>query len=100
MGGDSDSAERKLAKKLLGINIAKRKPLSLTLENMKTSDLIILVADDIPKIIFNYTLEPIWKKVIIWKIKDEQRMNEKNIRKIVLKIKRKVEELNRKLEKK
>ncbi len=99
LGGDSDKAQRSISKKLLGINIAKRKPLPLNLQGMKKADLIIVVANDVPKVIFNYWLMPIKDKVIIWRIKDEQRMNEKNIKRIVLAIKRKVDKLNGKLSK-
>ena len=98
MGEDSDEVQRKVAKSLLGINIAKRKPLPLTFQEMRDSDLIVVVANDIPKIIFNYPLPSIWKKLIIWKIKDEQNRNEANIRKIVLAIKRNVDTLTKKLE--
>ena len=54
----------------------------------------------IPKVIFNYWNAPIMKKVVIWRIKDEQKMNKKNIRKIVLAIKRKVDRLVIKLRRK
>ena len=67
---------------------------------MKKSDLIVIVADDIPKIIFNYPLPSIQKKLIVWRIKDEQNMNEANIKKIVLEIKEKVDALIKQLEKK
>ena len=99
MGEDSDGVQRKVAKFLLGINISKRKPLPLTFQDMKNSDLIVVVANDIPKIIFNYPLPSIQKKLVIWKIKDEQNMNEANIRKIVLAIKRKIDALTKKLQK-
>jgi len=100
MGEDSDEVQRKVAKSLLGINIAKRKPLPLTFQEMRDSDLIVVVANDIPKIIFNYPLPSIRKKLIIWKIKDEQNRNEANIRKIVLTIKRKIDDLTKKLQNK
>ena len=99
MGEDSDGIQRKVAKSLLGINIAKRKPLPSTFQDMKNSDLIVVVANDIPKIIFNYPLPSIQKKLVLWKIKDEQNMNEANIRKIVLVIKRRIDALIKKLQK-
>ncbi len=99
MGGNSDREQRNISKKILGVNIAKRKPLPLNLQEMKKADLIIVIADDVPKIIFNYQLAPIMKKVVIWKIKDEQRKNRNNIKRIVLAIKRKVEKLNKRLNK-
>jgi len=97
MGGFSDKAQQEVSKKILGININERTPRPLTIKDMKEADKIIVVANDIPKIIFNYWNAPIMKKVVIWKIKDEQERNKKNIRKIVLAIKRKVDKLNRKL---
>ncbi len=97
MGGNSDNVQREISKKHLGINIAKRKPLPLTIKDFKEADKVIVVANDIPKVMFNYQNAPIMKKVIIWKIKDEQRRNRKNIKKIVLAIKRKVDRLNRRL---
>ncbi len=99
MGGDSDKEQRRLAKQILGINIAKRKPLPLRLQEMIDADKIIVVANDVPRIIFNYKIVNLQKKVIIWRIKDEQKMNQKNIKKIILKIKKKVDELNKELEK-
>jgi len=96
MSGGSDKEQRQIAKDLLGINIAKRNPLPLRLNELIEADKIIVVANDIPEIIFNYSLKPILKKVTIWKIKDEQRRNKKNIKKIVLSIKEKVEELSKK----
>jgi protein-tyrosine-phosphatase len=98
-GGDADIEQQKLAKEILGINIAKRNPLQLTLNDLKTSDLVIIVADDIPKKMFNYKLGVFVKKIVFWNIKDEQNRNIKNIKKIILKIKRKVNKLNKKLEK-
>lgn len=100
MEGNSDKEQRNISKKLLGINIAKRKPLPLNLKEMKEAGLIIVVANDIPKIIFNYWLTPIKERVVIWRIKDEQRMNRRNISKIILKIKRKVDNLIKQVERK
>jgi protein-tyrosine-phosphatase len=100
MGGNSDIDQRGIAKKLLGVNIANRKPLPVTLPELVKADLIVVVADDIPKIIFNYQNEPLLKKIEVWNIKDEQKRNKANIKKIALLIKDKVEELNRKLNEK
>ncbi len=99
MGGQSDRVQRQVAKELLRINIAKRNPIALKINEMKEADKIVVVANDVPKVIFDYWNAPIRKKVVIWKIKDEQRMNKKNIKKIVLAIKRKVNKLNKQLEK-
>lgn len=100
IGGNSDKEQRDISKKLLGINIAKRNPMPLKLDELIKSDLIVIVANDIPKIIFNYQLIPIKNKVIIWKIKDEQKRNTKNINQIILNIQKKVDDLNKKLENK
>ena len=99
MGGNSDNEQREISNKLLGINIAKRKHLPIKISELKEADLIIVVANDIPKIMFNYSLAPLYKKLIIWKIKDEQKRNKRNINKIVLSIKERVENLNETLEK-
>ncbi len=98
MGGDSDREQRKIAKQLLGVNLAKRKPLPLSLQEMIKADKIIVVANDVPMVIFDYKLVPLKRKVAIWRIRDEQRMNKKNIKRIVLEIKRRVDELNKKME--
>ena len=99
MGGHSDKAQQEISREILGININKRIPRALNIKDMKEADKIIVVANDIPKIIFNYQKVPIMKKVVIWKIKDEQNMNKKNIRRIILAIKRKVDKLNNELSK-
>jgi protein-tyrosine-phosphatase len=96
-GGSPDKEQIELSKKILGINIIKRKPLPLTIQNLKEADLIVVVANDIPKIIFNYRSRRLFKKVIIWKIKDEQMRNKDNIKKIILLIKKKIEKLNRRM---
>ncbi len=99
MGGNSDLYQRGISKQLLGINIAKRKPMSVTLQELIKADLIVVVANDMPKIIFNYQNVNLEKKLVIWGIKDEQKRNQNNIKSIVLQIKEKIEELNKKLEK-
>jgi protein-tyrosine-phosphatase len=93
MGGNSDKEQRQISSKLLGINIAKRKPLPITLPELIEADLIIVVANDIPKKMFNYQNINLQKKLIIWKIKDEQKRNKRNINNIVFKIKERVENL-------
>ena len=98
IGQDSDSEQRRISKSLLGANIGKRKPIPLTYQDMKDSDMIIVVADDIPRIVFNYPLPSIQKKIVMWSIKDEQDLNKENIKNIVLKIKGKVDSLVQKLE--
>ncbi|MEK6913659.1 MAG: hypothetical protein AABW47_03235 [Nanoarchaeota archaeon] len=99
MGGKPDKEAVEIPKKILGINIIKRKPLPVKIQELIDVDLIVVVANDIPKKIFDYQLVNLKKKLVIWKIKDEQNRNIKNIKKITLSIKRKVDKLNRKLEK-
>lgn len=97
MGGSADYVQKSVAKKFDVEIKGNSKPVNL--KELIKADLIVVVANDIPKIMFNYWIKPVNKKVIIWKIKDEQRMNKKNIQKIVLKIKRKVSKLIKRLEK-
>lgn len=73
---------------------------TLSLENLRKQDLIVIVADDVPKKIFenpDYHLNEIKK----WKIKDvdSSNLDKKRIRPIVKKIIDNVEELNRSLNK-
>jgi protein-tyrosine-phosphatase len=98
MDGNADKEQVESAKNLLGVNITKRNPISIQLKELEEADLIIVVANDIPKIMFNYGC--LIRKIVFWKIKDEQCRNKKNIKNIALEIKRKVDELNKKLEKK
>ncbi len=100
MGGQSDPAQREIAKKLLGIKIEGRKPVPLTLPELIGADLVIVVANDIPSVVFDYQRITIEKKVVIWNIKDEQLQNKENIKRTILSIKEKVDQLNKKLEKK
>jgi protein-tyrosine-phosphatase len=97
MGGEPDKIQVGIAKKLLGIDITKVKQKPVNLWELIDADKIIVVASDIPMKMFDYHLVNLNKKVEIWKIKDEQRQNKKNIKQIVLQIKRKVERLNRRL---
>lgn len=100
MGGISDKEQRKISKEFLGIDISKRNSMPLKIQDLLESDLIIVVANDIPKIIFNYQLVNLKKKIIIWGIKDEQKQNTKNIKNVVLSIKEKIDALVKKLENK
>ena len=100
MDGKADNEQRRLAKNILGINIAKRNPLPIKVQDLIGADLIVVVANDIPKIMFNYGLVSLKNKIIFWNVKDEQKRNKKNIKKIIFTIKKKVDKLNRKLEKK
>src|SRR3989338_89873 len=61
MGGGPDREQIEIAQKLLGIEIIKRKPMALTIPAMLKADIIIVVANDIPKGLFTYQ---------IYKVKD------------------------------
>src|SRR3989344_1323446 len=64
MGGGSDAEQRRISKKILGVDIAKRGPIPLNLPEMASADLIIVVANDIPRIIFDYQKIKIQAKVV------------------------------------
>jgi len=100
MDGKADEEQRKIAKELLDIDILGKEPEPLNLDDLINSDRIIIAADDVPAIMFNYSLVSLKRKISFWKIKDEQKKNKKNIRKTILLIKNKVDKLNRELEKK
>ena len=97
MGGNADKSQKKVAKKL-GAEIKGPKR-GISLRDLISADKIIVVANDVPKIMFDYQLAPIKEKVTRWRIKDEQKQNQKNLEKIVKKIIKKVERLVNKLEK-
>jgi protein-tyrosine-phosphatase len=95
-GGGADKTQRYFAKKILGVEIkGKMRPLSLKL--LREQDLIVVVAKDVPKIMFNHSEGYGKAKFVYWGIKDEQLQNKKNVEKIVRKIGRKVESLVKKL---
>jgi len=98
-GGPADIEQIELGKEMLNVDINKRPALQLTMEDLRTSDLIVNVADDVPKIIFNLNSGIFFKKLVCWNIKDEHYKNKKNIKKIILKIQRKVDKLNKDLTK-
>ncbi|MBI5803220.1 hypothetical protein HY448_00860 [Candidatus Pacearchaeota archaeon] len=100
MGGEPDYQQARISKDVLGIDINKRKPIPLKIPEMVDADLIVVVANDIPKVVFDYQLAPIEEKVVIWNVKDEQLGNKKNIKNILLLIKRKVDKLIKNLENK
>jgi protein-tyrosine-phosphatase len=97
MGGHSDKEQRGISKQLLGIDIDNRTPISLKLQDLENSDMIIVVANDIPRRIFDYQKMYIQNKVFIWKVKDEQLKNKKNIKRTTLEIKKRVDKLVRRL---
>ncbi len=89
------SVQVKIAKEY-GLNI-EGKPKSLNINQLNSANKIIVVADDIPRIVFNY---PRFKnKLIMWKIKDEWDGNAKNNRKIIEQIIKNVKRLVKGLKK-
>ncbi len=75
-----------------GIKIkGKSKPVNF--KELTEADRIIIVADDIPEIMFDYQNFDFKKKLTFWKIPDEQKGRGKNIIKIINSIKDKVEKL-------
>jgi len=100
MGGRSDATQRNVAKKLGGE--LKGKSVSVNLEELKKANLIVVVASDIPRRMFDFVGKEntnFYKKILFWKIKDEQKGREKQVRRTLEKVKKKVDELNKKLEK-
>ena len=88
-----DSSEKKrniYLKKKFGFALnAKTKSVSIGL--LTWADKIIIVADDVPKKLFNSSK---WKdKVVVWKIPDENADDKKNINKIVGSIINKIDSL-------
>ncbi|MEM4605497.1 MAG: hypothetical protein QW103_00470 [Candidatus Pacearchaeota archaeon] len=84
--------------KEFGIEISlKRKPRALTTALLRWQDLIVVVADDIPEILFNNVSAV--KKIIFWKIRDTKLENVKEIKEIIKEIMKKCDELNEQLKK-
>jgi len=81
--------------KKLDIKI-KGKPNGLSTKILKQADLIIIVADDVPKSIFinnNYV-----KKLLIWKIPDAKSNNKKEVKGLIKSIIKQVDKLNKQLQ--
>lgn len=93
-----DKKEVSIAKEF-GIKL-KGKPQGLSVDLIKRQNLIIIVADDVPKSLFNCKEYINFKttKIINWKIPDNPGATDNNkIKKIIKLIIKKVEELNKKL---
>jgi protein-tyrosine-phosphatase len=92
-----DSAERKrnkYLKKQFGF-VLYGKSLSVDVKSLLWADRIIIVADDIPAVLFNSTK---WRdKIEVWKVPDEKADNIRNINKSVGIIIKKVDALVKKL---
>jgi protein-tyrosine-phosphatase len=95
-GGVADKTQKSVAKKLLGVEI-KGKIKHLSLDLIREQDLVVVVAKDVPRIMFNHSEGYGNAKFVYWGIKDEQLENRKNVEKIVKKIGKKVDELVKKL---
>jgi len=67
MGEKPGQTHVRVCKELLDINILSRNPLPLNVHDIHKADLIIVTADDIPKIIFNHKAIFENKKPIFWK---------------------------------
>jgi len=74
-----------------GVNI-QGKPRAISTDLLKTVDVIIIVANDVPKEIFKFK-DKYLQKIIVWKISDEQNGNKNNIINITNSIKNKVDML-------
>ena len=98
MGGVLDKTQKRIAKKF-GLEI-KQKQNPVNLKELIKTDKIIVVGEDIPRIMFDYQLVPLKNKVEIWEIKDEQKQNPKKVEMIIKKIIKKIDELNKQLSKK
>lgn len=77
----------------------KGKPQPITTDLLKWNDLIILITDDVPnpKGLFNYA--SFRNKVIVWKIKDSNWISKTQMRGALKKIKKKIDQLNKEIEK-
>lgn len=71
----------------------KKKSIPVNFYELIEADKIIVVANDIPEVMFDYQNVDLKKKLTIWKIPDEQKGRKENIIKIVNSIKDKVKEL-------
>lgn len=92
-----DKDQVRIAKNDFGINI-NGKPRAMSMNLLKKQDMIIVIADDVPRNIFNYK----WYKdrIFSWKIRDNNdNSTDKEIRKTIMQIIKKIDDLNNKLEK-
>lgn len=81
-------------KKTFGFSL-KAKSVSVSIKSLLWADKIIIVADDVPKVLFNSVK---WKdKVEIWSVPDEGGNDEEKVNKIVKFIMKKVDDLVREL---
>jgi len=88
------------ASKELGININK-KPKGISSKLLSKQELIIIVANDVPKKIFKFANKGYITKTIVWKIAEVKGKDRTNInkKKIIREIMKRVDNLNRRLQK-
>jgi len=71
-----------------GIRLGRRSR-GLNMKLLERADKIIVVAKDVPEIVFNF---PKWRdKVVAWEIPDELNENKRNINKILKSVQRRVD---------
>lgn len=98
VGGYPLSSKEVLAAKSFGINI-QGKPEPITTEKLIWQDVVIIVADNVPKAIFKFNTKKYGKKVIVWKIPDiKAGENGEKINKIIKMIMLKVDKLVKQLD--
>ena len=85
--------QKKIAKKL-GIKI-KGKPKGISTNLLKWQDVIVIVANDVPKELFKDN-KKYGQGLLIWDIPDAKEDNENGVKRIIESIKKKVEQLARK----
>jgi len=95
-GGPLNSNTVKAAKKF-GLNI-KGEVQGLSSKLMTWQNMTVIVADDVPKSVFNRNIK-YGKKVIKFNIKDASYENEKEIKRLINKIIKKVEQLIKNIKK-
>ena len=91
-----DKAEKKTVKDF-GINISKE-PKTISIDILRGINLVVIVADDVPKELFLYEGRYL-QKVLQWDIDDEYAGKVDNIKKITEKIEINVKSLVKQLEK-
>ena len=98
MNGDLGLTMRKRVKYILdkyGVRMGRRSR-GLSYKLLDKSDIVIVVADDIPKVIFNW---PVWKdKIVYWNLPDVWVDDKRNVDKTIKSIMGKVDMLVRRLE--
>ena len=91
-----DKTESNLAKEF-GIEI-KKEPEAISIEVLRNIDVVVIVANDVPKELFLYEGRYL-QEVEKWEIPDDFDDNEKKIKRIIRKVELNVKNLIKKLEK-